>query len=333
MTAEELKRRISYILSQVGQDEVIYTFPSVNPLRSASADFRAAPGEAEIANQKLLLLKILYGQCTPELKTQFVSILLGNLKPGNASFICHAVLAIGNLSNLKQILLCSSIEIAEGLWASLAHKLQMESHRFTEADLNLLEEVHRAADKRFSIGAPISSYQINWHLLSVKQQFERVRYLRLEKELSEGQNPEINTDKQELVSRLEALGFRKEIVSALAEFDKQFYSAGKPLEFKGCMDLLRTIYEEIIEDSAKATATKRGKMAPQYGKPFQPWCQYLVTEAIITTEEGELAQKLYNYLSNAATHQLGSEPEQARVTKNFVIELGLLIVGRVQAIK
>ena len=333
MTAEELKRRISYILSQVGQDEVIYRFPSVDPLRSASADFVAAPGEAEIANEKLLLLRRLYGQCAPELRTQFVSFLLGNLKPGNAYFICHAVLAIGNLSNLKQDLLCSIIEIAEGLWASLAHKLQMESHWFSEADLNLLEEVHRAAHERFSIVPLKSESPINWHLLRVKRQVERVRYLRLAKELSEGQNPEINTDKQELVSRLEALGFRKEIVEALAEFDKQFYSAGKPLDFKGCMDLLRTIYEEIIEDSAKTIATKRGKATPQYEKPFQPWCQYLVDETTITKEEGELAQKLYNYLSNAATHTLGSEPEQARVTKNFVIELGLLIVGRVQAIK
>jgi len=152
------------------------------------------------------------------------------------------------------------------------------------------------------------------------------------KELSEGQNPEINTDKQELISRLEALGFRKEIVNALAEFDKQLYSAGKPLEFKVCMDLLRTIYEETIEDAAKAVATKRAKPLPSAGA-FHPWCQYLENESVITSDEGALAQKLYNYLSNAGAHILGSAPEQVRLSRNFVVELSLMVVGRVQSVK
>ena len=118
----------------------------------------------------------------------------------------------------------------------------------------------------------------------------------------------------------------------MEELDRKLFEAGKPLDFKWCMDLLRTIYEEMVEDAAKTTATKRTKLVPQYGKPFQPRCQYLETKAIITQDEGALAQKLYNYLSNAAAHQLGSHPEQARVTRNFVIELGLPIGGRVQEI-
>ena len=47
--------------------------------------------------------------------------------------------------------------------------------------------------------------------------------------------------------------------------------------------------------------------------------------------ETALSQKLYNYVSNTGTHTLGSEREQARVVKNMVIELSLLVVGRVQA--
>jgi hypothetical protein len=58
----------------------------------------------------------------------------------------------------------------------------------------------------------------------------------------------------------------------------------------------------------------------------------LINTDILTADEGELSQKLYNYLSNAGAHRLSSGPEQLRVTKNMVIELGLLVVGRVQSL-
>lgn len=158
--------------------------------------------------------------------------------------------------------------------------------------------------------------------------------MRLKKILLEGENPEINTDKEILVSRLGTLGFRREIADALTQLDKKLYQAGTPLDFKGCMDLIRTIYEEIIEDAAKNTADKTGKPPPDYPKkPFNPWNQYLKGKDILTADEHELTQKLYNYLSNAGAHRLGSAPEQARVAKNMVIELGLMILGRIQDLK
>lgn len=77
-------------------------------------------------------------------------------------------------------------------------------------------------------------------LLLLGKTIEKVRYLRLKKELAEGVNPEINTDKQTLVSRMEELGFRKDIIEALRELDRKLYAAGKPLDFKASMDLART---------------------------------------------------------------------------------------------
>lgn len=53
----------------------------------------------------------------------------------------------------------------------------------------------------------------------------------------------------------------------------------------------------------------------------------------MSEKEGEVLQKLYNYVSVAGVHQLGSAPEQVRVAKNTLVEWGLLVVGRVQALK
>ena len=168
----------------------------------------------------------------------------------------------------------------------------------------------------------------------VGKTIEKVRYLRLKKELAEGINPEINTDKQTLVSRVEELGFRKAIVEALQELDRKLYAAGKPLDFKAAMDLTRTIFEEIVEDAAKeVAAVKKQTLPPPGAKDFQPWKQLLMNADVLTADEGEIFQKLYNYLSNAGAHRLGSAPEQVRISKNTVIEFGLLLVQRVRALK
>ena len=167
----------------------------------------------------------------------------------------------------------------------------------------------------------------------VERTISRIRYLRLRKELIEGVNPEINTDRQVLLSRMETLDFRKKIIEGLEELDPKVYTAGKSFDFKSCMDLIRTIYEWIVQDAANAVTAAKGSSSLGYGKPFQPWKQYLVDMGAVTTDEGEVLQKLYGYLSNAGAHGLGSEAEQVRVTKNTVIEWGLLVVGRVQTMK
>lgn len=353
MTTQELNRKIGIILSQVSSTlEPIYRFR--NPVRTIllhkDDDFIAEPGEAETVNEHLLLLRTLYGQCNPEFKKQFVSLLLSRLTAENAKLICHAAIEVGEVGDLVHVL--SRFDVSLGIWDALNEKLATEPHRFSEADLDSLELMQvsnlqftkaflnnqsavKALFNKSGIRAIESLMAVPRQLDRLKVRIDKVRYLRLKKELFEGQNPEVNTDKEVLVSRMVSLNFRQEIVTAINELDSKIYAAGKPLELKGCMDLLRTIYEEVIEDAGRTVATKRSRPVPQgpHVGHFQPWYQILQNEGVITREEAELAQKLYNYLSNAGTHQLGSAPEQARVTRNFVIEFCLMVVGRVQHLK
>ncbi len=169
-------------------------------------------------------------------------------------------------------------------------------------------------------------------LTMVAKTLERVRYLRLSTLLLEGENPEINTDKRTLESRLEQLGFRREIVDALNELEGKLRSATTPLALRDCVDSTRLIYEEIVEDSATRAATLKGQPLQPPKSSFAPWRILLVNTGVLTAEEGELFQKLYGYLSNVGTHRLGSAPEHVRLTKNVVIEVCLLLVGRVQAL-
>lgn len=175
--------------------------------------------------------------------------------------------------------------------------------------------------------------QLGLIIQRVKETVATVRYRRLKDELLQAVNPEINTDREVLVSRLEQFGFRREIVEGLTDVDRRIMAAGTALDFKACVDLLRTIFEEIIEDGAKKAAhVKRVTLPTGQLGPFQPWKDLLVRTDVLTREEGEVFQKMYNYLSVVGTHTLGSHVEHARVAKNVVIELSLLVVGRVQAV-
>ena len=167
-------------------------------------------------------------------------------------------------------------------------------------------------------------------LENLQDTIERVRYLRLKREVLSLENPELNTDKKQLVSRFESLGFSPGLSIALEDADRELRAAATPLAFKKSMDLLRSVFEGTWKDAARTVESKAGKVAPT-GPTFSPYNQYLRSVQLIDDHETALSQKLYNYVSNTGTHTLGSEREQARVVKNMVIELSLLVVCRVQA--
>src|SRR2546422_8983055 len=124
---------------------------------------------------------------------------------------------------------------------------------------------------------------------------------------------------------MEQLGFRRDIVEALHDLDRKIMAAGKPLDFKGCMDVIRTILEEIVEDAAIRAADLSGVKLPSGKlKAFQPWKDLLGTAGALTPEEADLFQKIYNYFSNVGTHRLGTDIEHVPVSSKPVIARALL---------
>ena len=137
---------------------------------------------------------------------------------------------------------------------------------------------------------------------------QRVRYIRLKNELRALPNPAIDADRQMLRSRIEALGFSKKLSDALNETERRGATAATGLDFKTAMDLLRTFFEEFVEEASQKIAPKTGKPAPAGPSVshFGSFKDYLRAMNIIGPEEEQLLQKLYNYLSNQGSHALGS---------------------------
>jgi hypothetical protein len=243
MNIEELNEKTSVILSQVGENPVIYNSMEGSLNLLEIVNLIVEPGQCEVIYEPLLLLRTLFAQCPDELKTEFVPLLLKHMTRSNAMVIAHAVMDARELRRLGShighftpyyISICKALD----------QKLAMESYIFNDSDLNWIDEAQvtlrqsRLKDtESLREGSPV------WWLARLKNRIARVRYLRLKKELLEGQNPEINTDKQTLVSRLAALRFRPRIATALSEADKKLSGATTSLDFKGVMDLVRTVYE------------------------------------------------------------------------------------------
>jgi hypothetical protein len=84
MNIEELNQKTSIILSQVGENPVIYN-SFAGPLDLLEVvNLIVEPGRCEIVYEPLLLLRTLFAQCPDELKTEFVQLLLKHMTRTNA---------------------------------------------------------------------------------------------------------------------------------------------------------------------------------------------------------------------------------------------------------
>lgn len=317
----------------------------------------AADGSIRMVSEPAAMLQKLYSISGPEDRAQFVPILFTFLTVDNARVIARSIAATKNLGVLLDLQrLDTPIEI---LWRGLIHTLRFEPGLFDDGDLDIVlagaielrkrayadgERLKQLAAakgvevegvRRHSIGSKTPFVVVTFGGIAdeVRAVLDRVRYLRLAKTLQEGRNPAIDADRQVLISRLTGLGYSDQLVKVSHEIEQKANLAQSEIDAKTTMDLLRTFYEEFIEESCRKVEKKVGKDAPAGPKVnhFAPYREYLATHAFVGPEESELLQKLYNFISNTGTHKLSSAPEQLRVTHAMVIELCMLIAGRVAA--
>ncbi len=317
----------------------------------------ATAGEVVLASEPAFLLQQLFVGADSAARTVFAPTLLGLLSSSNARVIARTLAATGQVDALDKV--TGPDPVIEEFWRGLVHVLRFESPLFSEADLQTIEACATVVRDRARANARAAGAQARWerdfwpfptdgeqavpggHTLvestvdglvnEVRWVISRIRYLRLAKTIREQQNPAVDADRQILLSRIQALGFSATLTSASDEIEQRAVAATSDTDVKSVMDLLRTFYEEFIEEACRKSEPKVGKPVP--GGPhvahFQPYKQYLENAGLVGPEEGEILQKLYNFLSNQGSHKLTSAPEQLRVARSTVIEWCMLIAGRI----
>jgi len=357
MDRYDLERQIKLILSQAGQHQTFYTADGLRGFSfllskhgAAKSPSLAPQGELKLVNEPVLLLRRLYASCPPDLQSVFPAMLLGggNIAPDSARVVTHVVLDIGALSWLREMINGPTHLFAwHAVSESLLERLQNEQQTVTASDL---DEVEWLASALVRVGYAVTQLgikkrrarittedvQLGDTLRKSAENLEKivtlVRYQRLKVEILDAQNAEINADERVLLGRIESLGFGRDLQETLYEIERKSQGAVTAADFKSCMDFCRSFLEEFLERAAKRSESRATKPIPATAAKshFQPWRQYLTNVGVLTDDESELLQKLYNYVSNAGSHALGANAEHARVTKNLVIELTMMIAGRVR---
>ena len=343
-----LSEQVALIMAQA-QDARLYRHKSSG--RSADFShydgndpFALRPGTVRVESEPAQLLAKLYAGTAPSDRPVFVTALRNSMTRANAGIGARTSLAIGHddaFSSFDRL-----DEAAAAFWAGTALTMRYEPElvspsaeakvRAAAAKVELKARIADASRKQAasSLGsytgevvAPGLRLALE-HVLGLSQ---RLRYEWVAKTIREGPNPAVEADRLVLKSRLAELGLSEALLRSSDEAAHRALTAVTEVDVKIVMDLVRAFLEEFVEEAAHKIQPKVGTVVPAGPKVnhFRPYRDYLANAGLMAHDESELIQSLYNFISNHGSHKLATSPEKLRVSHLMVIEMALLISGRI----
>lgn len=177
-------------------------------------------------------------------------------------------------------------------------------------------------------GEQISVYAVARETMNacdgVLEHCRKARFFQLKGELLRDVNLEVNQDKKIVESFLQQLGFSQTLIQSLNEADKLQHSSSL-FDLKSSMGHLRSFLENMQIYASARVAKKSGGAVP---KTWGEATSFLRQSSILTKPEEGLATGLYTFISDGAVHPLIAEREYARLSRNVVIEYGLLLLRK-----
>jgi hypothetical protein len=333
--------------------ERMYLFPDQQTIGSGqTVSFKSGRNVVEDRRYKLVnpqvdLLRKLYAATPPDQQSFVIDAIAKAADEKSAAVAAHALVELRAVERLKHWGRFG--EVTVNVLEAIGEKLVAEHWKFTEDDIASIASLYGTVEGKADAvmqqqkepgqawrpaGEWLWAKRANQVVLpTLGRILNSVQYVRLKNQLNELKNPAIDTDRQELLSRLERIGFDPKLPQALNQIERMGISATTAFDFKSAMDMLRTFFEEFVENAAKLVEKKTNVPVPNDPKQshFGPFKDYLRKVDVIGVEEEELLGKLYRFLSNTGSHVLGSAPEQFHVARTTVIEWCMMIAGRVQA--
>jgi len=154
-------------------------------------------------------------------------------------------------------------------------------------------------------------------------QCRRALYLYVEGILLQSRNPDVENDKVHVESFLQSLGFNSLLTAALNKAEELYTRPTDAFDRKSCIGHLRSFIEHLHIDAGAAIAASMGlSILPEW----DPTLTFLKNKAFLTPQQDKLARGLYAVLSDEGVHPLISDQEFARLSRNMVIEYGLMFL-------
>jgi len=169
----------------------------------------------------------------------------------------------------------------------------------------------------------------------IKDRVYEVKLDRISSVLLEGINLEINRDQEQLKLALKAFNFNPDLIKAIDKIEQNLASGEDEFDFKSCIDLIRTFFNDLYASIALEIINKTGlkhSEAIEGNKKMGKAMDYLHSGKItfVSQEEHDLIAAFNGFLSYKGVHSLTSEKEYARISKNMAIEIGIFLVQKLK---
>lgn len=150
--------------------------------------------------------------------------------------------------------------------------------------------------------------------------FEKINSAELEllkKDLADV-NPEINKDKEKVISLWEEKFGSGEIPSVISEVE-EYFSGGDftQTKFATCIDRVRVLLVEALRSIALEISQKNGDKKIDRKTNEQAVFGYLKSTKFLSKNEWQLVKALYGLASDKGAHKVIALKEYARITKNY----------------
>lgn len=159
-----------------------------------------------------------------------------------------------------------------------------------------------------------------------------IEHSRLKGELLEDVNWEINQDVNKVEEKISLFGLSKELSDGIREIEKEYRQAGSAFDFKTCVDHSRSFLENLNKEIVPKIESKCGIKFSGNITKAKDVIDYFGKKDVdfLMEKEQNLCRDVYGLASDVGVHSLVSKREYARISKNIIVELALLILDRLE---
>jgi len=271
--------------------------------------------------QAIVLLK-LYSSINSTDKEQFKSILLSYLSKDAPFFdVAYLIFFVLNRvgatveairqarSNLKG----DSDHGFSNMLAMLA-KIVVYEHSYISKDLyrQIKEAMQGETEHNFRLFEKINSAELEL----------------LKRDLADV-NPEINKDRERVVSLWQEKFGSGEVPSVINEIE-EYFSGGDftQTKFATCIGRVRVLLVEALRGIASGISQKEGDKKVDDKTDEHSVFDYLRSKKFLSDDEWQLIRALHGLASDKGAHKVVALKEYARVTKNMVYEILLIVLRK-----
>jgi len=293
-----------------------------------------------IHDQAISISKIFY-QKNKDTQLKIIKLLLDNLKVRDeiSRTVVFSIFQIGSLDALMDNIQTAFDDIYDSglseMMISLNHLIYAFWSSLTRAQVKAIRAWSKSLDS--GDGELAVSLQSNsntatashliWIASQIYAQTNKILVQDVKKRIELGYNPEINEDEIKIKDEFTKFGFPVDLSQALDKVDQKFSSSKDAFDFKGTMDLLRSFTERLYRSILDQYGEDGKKIKEQNSEAVST---FFINKGLVNEHFGKMISLQRHFISDLASHRLKSREEDARLSKNMVIEMSLYIMRRLQ---